>query len=156
MNFNATFLGQTIAFIFFVWFCMKFIWPLLLGMLEAREKRIADGLAAGERGEQKLKEAEQYLFDLVHEGKQKASEIITQAQKRGDEIIDEAKGTARTEGKRILEGARGEIEQEKETARQDLRQQVAQLALLGAEQILMREVDRNAHNEVLNKISADL
>ncbi|MBM2830815.1 MAG: F-type H+-transporting synthase subunit [Gammaproteobacteria bacterium] len=156
MNFNATFLGQTIAFIFFVWFCMKFIWPLLLGMLEAREKRIADGLAAGERGEKKLEEAEQYLLDLVHEGKQKASEIITQAQKRGDEIIDEAKETARTEGKRILEGARGEIEQEKETARQDLRQQVAQLALLGAEQILMREVDRNAHNEVLNKISADL
>ena len=156
MNFNATFLGQTIAFIFFVWFCMKFIWPLLLGMLEAREKRIADGLAAGERGEKKLEEAEQYLLDLVHEGKQKASEIITQAQKRGYEIIDEAKETARTEGKRILEGARGEIEQEKETARQDLRQQVAQLALLGAEQILMREVDRNAHNEVLNKISADL
>lgn len=156
MNFNATLIGQTIAFAVFVWFCMKFIWPLLLGMLEARERRIADGLAAGERGEQKLKEAEQNLLDLVHEGKQKASEIITQAQKRSDEIIDEAKETAKTEGKRILEGARGEIEQEKETARQELRQQVAQLALVGAEQILMREVDRNAHNEVLNKISADL
>ncbi len=156
MNFNATLIGQIIAFAIFVWFCMKFVWPLLLGMLEDRERRIADGLAAGERGEQKLKEAEQYLLDLVHEGKQKASEIITQAHKRGDEIIDEAKDTARIEGKRVLEAARGEIEQEKEVARQDLRQQVAELALIGAEQILMREVDRKAHNEVLNKISADL
>jgi len=156
MNFNATLIGQIFAFAIFVWFCMKFVWPLLLGMLEDRERRIADGLAAGERGEQKLKEAEQYLLDLVHEGKQKASEIITQAHKRGDEIIDEAKESARIEGKRILEATRGEIEQEKEVARQDLRQQVAELALIDAEQILMREVDRKAHNEVLNKISADL
>lgn len=156
MNFNATLIGQTIAFAVFVWFCMKFVWPLLLGMLQERERIIADGLAAGERGEKKLEEAEQRLSDLVHEGRQKAAEIITQAHKRSDEIVEEAKNTARIEGQRILEAANNEIDQERELVKQELRQQVAGLALIGAEQILMREVDRKTHNEVLGKISADL
>ncbi len=156
MNFNATFFGQLIAFGVFIWVCMKFIWPLLLGMIEEREKRIADGLAAAEEGEQKLEQAKKRLAEALEEGKNKAAEIISQAQKRGDEIIDEAKQTARVEGERQLEAARSEIEQEKELARQELRQQVAILAISGAEQILMREVDQNAHNDVLSKISADL
>ncbi len=156
MNFNATIIGQSIAFAVFIWFCMKFIWPLLLGMIEEREKHIANGLAAGEKGEQKLIEAEQRLEAAVVEGKQKAADIIGQAQKRGDEIVDEAKQSAKAEGDRQLEAAKSEIEQEKERARQDLKQQVAALAIAGAEQILMREVDQNAHNDVLNKISAEL
>lgn len=156
MNFNATFFGQLIAFAVFVWFCMKFVWPLMLGMIEEREKRIADGLAAGEKGEQKLEEAEQRLAEAVEEGKNKAADIIAQAQKRGDELVEEAKQNARTEGQRQLEAARSEIEQEKEQARQELRQQVAMLAVAGAEQILMREVDQNAHNDVLEKLSAEL
>ncbi len=156
MNFNATFFGQTIAFIVFIWFCMKFVWPLLLGMIKEREKRIADGLAAAEEGEHKLAQAKARLAEALEEGKTRAADIISQAQKRGDEIIEEAKQTAKVEGARQLESARSEIEQEKEQARQDLRQQVAMLAIAGAEQILMREVDQNAHNEVLGKISADL
>ncbi|MCG8377917.1 MAG: F0F1 ATP synthase subunit B [Proteobacteria bacterium] len=156
MNFNATILGQTIAFAFFVWFCMKFIWPLLLGMIEEREKRIADGLAAGEKGEQKLLDAEQRLQDAIDEGKQKAAEIISKAQKRGDEIVDEAREAAKGESARIKESALSEIEQEKEKARQELKDQVATLAITGAEQILMREVDHSAHNEVLKKISQQL
>jgi len=156
MNFNATIIGQTIAFAVFVWFCMKFVWPLLLGMIEERERRIADGLAAGEKGEQKLIEAEQRFTAAVEEGKHKAAEIIGQAQKRGDEIIEEAKQSAKAEGQRQLEAAKSEIEQEKERARQELKQQVAALAIAGAEQILMREVDQNAHNDVLTKISAEL
>ncbi|HSR61915.1 MAG TPA: F0F1 ATP synthase subunit B [Gammaproteobacteria bacterium] len=156
MNFNATLIGQTIAFAVFVWFCMKFIWPLLLGMLQEREKRIADGLAAAEEGEQKLVQAEERHRELVEEGKQQAATIISQAQRRGDEIVEEAKGDARTEGERIKESARSEIAQEKEAAREELRKQVASLALLGAEQILMQEVDRKAHDELLNKITADL
>ena len=156
MNFNATFFGQLFAFGVFVWFCMKFVWPLLLGMIEAREKRIADGLAAAEEGDQKLEQAKRRLSEAVEEGKHKAADIIAQAQKRGDEIIEEAKQTAKSEGQRQLDAARSEIEQEKEQARQELRQQVAMLAITGAEQILMREVDQNAHNEVLTKISADL
>lgn len=156
MNFNATIIGQTIAFAFFVWFSMKFIWPLLLGMIEAREKRIADGLAAAEKGEEKLQQAEQKYNELVDEGKQQAATIIAQAQKRHDEIVEEAKDNARAEGDRIKQAAHGDIEQEKEMARQALKKQVADLALQGAEQILMREVDRKAHNDVLNKISASL
>ena len=156
MNFNATLIGQTIAFAVFVWFCMKFVWPLLLGMIEAREKRIAEGLAAGEKGEQKLVEAEEKYKELVVEGKQQAATIIAQAQKRHDEIVEEAKQNAKIEGDRIKQAALGEIEQEKEMARETLKKQVADLALSGAEQILMREVDRKAHNEVLNKITTSL
>ena len=156
MNFNATFFGQLLAFAVFVWFCMKFIWPLLLGLIEEREKRIADGLAAGEQGEKKLVEAEQRFQDRVEEGKQKAADIISQAQKRSGEMIEEARHTARKEGDRELEMAKDQIEQEKEKARQDLKQQVAALAIAGAEQILMREVDRKTHDDVLRKISAQL
>ena len=156
MNFNLTLIGQTVAFIIFVWFTMAFIWPLLLRIMAEREKRIADGLAAGEKGQQRFEQAEQRYRELVEEGKQQAAEIIAQAQKRGDEIVDEAKKTAKVEGRRILEAARGEINQERETAKEDLRRQVAVLALTGAEQILMREVDRKAHTELLDKISAGL
>jgi len=156
VNFNLTLIGQTVAFIIFVWFTMAFIWPLLLRIMAEREKRIADGLAAGEKGQQRFEQAEQRYRELVEEGKQQAAEIIAQAQKRGDEIVDEAKKTAKVEGRRILEAARGEINQERETAKEDLRRQVAVLALTGAEQILMREVDRKAHTELLDKISAGL
>ncbi len=156
MNFTATILGQTIAFIVFIAFCMKFVWPLLLGMIEEREKRIADGLAAGEKGEQKLVEAEERYQAAVEDGKKKAADIISQAQKRGDEIIEEAKQSAKAEGTRQLEAAKSEIDQEKERARQELKQQVAALAIAGAQQILMREVDQKAHNDLLGKVSAEL
>ena len=156
MNFNATFFGQTIAFIVFTWFCMKFIWPLLMSKLEAREKQIADGLAAAEQGQEKLEQAEKRYGELVEEGKQQAAEIINQAQKRGDELIEESKSNARTEGERLLAAARAEIDQERVQAREQLREQVADLVITGAQQVLMREVDRNAHKEVLDKISANL
>jgi F-type H+-transporting ATPase subunit b len=156
VNFNLTLIGQTIAFIFFVWFTMEFVWPLLLRQMEARDKKIADGLAAGEKGQEKLEQAEQRYRELVDEGKQQAAEIIAQAHKRGDEIVEESKQTARTEVSRILEAARAEIEQQKEAARADLQRRVSALALEGAEQILMREVDRKAHNDLLEKITARL
>jgi len=156
MNFNATLIGQSVTFIFFVWFSMKFVWPPIMNALEKRKQTIADGLAAGEKGHQELELARQRFEELVKEGKKNAADIIAQAQKRHDEIVEEAKVAARKESEWIREGARSEIEQEKEIARQGLRQQVAELALLGAEQILMREVDRKAHNDVLTRISADL
>ena len=156
MNMNLTLLGQAISFGIFIWFCMKFVWPFIIKALEERKHRIADGLTAAEEGQRKLAEAEQALTDLVEEGKQKASEIIAQAQRRGDEIVEESKGKARTEGERLIEAAQAEIEQQKTEAKESLRSEVANLALAGAEQILMREVDRNAHNEVLGKISSEL
>ena len=156
MNFNLTLIGQTFAFAVFVWFTMKFVWPLLTGMMAAREKRIADGLAAGEQGRAKLAAAESRYGELLDEGKQKAAQIISQAEKRRDEIVEQAKQDARTEGRRLVDAAHSEIEQEKEQAREALRQQVAALALAGAGQILAREVDRNAHSELLGKISGSL
>ena len=156
MNFNATFFGQLIAFAVFVGFCMKFIWPLLLNMIHEREKRIADGLAAAEQGQKKLLEAEEQLRNSIEQGKQKAADILTQAQHRGDEIVAEAKQKAQQEGQRQLETAHSEIAQERERAREELRQQVAMLAVVGAEQILRREVDQKTHEEMLQKISADL
>ncbi|MGH8120180.1 MAG: F0F1 ATP synthase subunit B [Gammaproteobacteria bacterium] len=156
MNITVTLFGQSIAFFLFVVFTMKYVWPPIINALEKRKKTIADGLAAGEKGHQELDLAQQRFAEMVQEGKKKAADIITQAQKRHDEIVEEAKVAARKESEWIREGARSEIEQEKEIARQGLRQQVAELALQGAEQVLMREVDRKVHNDVLNKISAGL
>lgn len=156
MNFNATIIGQLVTFAIFVWFTMKFVWPLLLNQMKEREARIADGLAAAEEGQKALAEAQQKSIDEVNKGKEKAAGIISQAQKRGDELVEEAKEVAKRESSRIKEQALSEIEQEKEKARQELKNQVATLAIAGAEQILMREVDQNAHNEVLAKISQQL
>ena len=107
MSINLTLLGQAISLFIFVWFCMKYVWPPIINALQEREKRIADGLAAAEAGQDKLVEADRRLADLVDEGKQKANEIIVQAQKRGDEILEEAKGAARLEGERLIEAAPG-------------------------------------------------
>ena len=156
MNINLTLIGQAISLFIFVWFCMKYIWPPIINALQEREKRIADGLAAADAGQDKLVEADRRLVELVDEGKQKANEIIVQAQKRGDEILEEAKHAARVEGDRLIEAAQAEIERERTQARDELRQEVAVLALAGAERILMREVDRTAHDEILAGISAEL
>ena len=156
MSINLTLFGQAISLFIFVWFCMKYVWPPIINALHEREKRIADGLAAAEAGQDKLVEADQRLTELVDEGKQKANEIIVQAQKRGDEILEDAKHTAREEGERLIEAAHAEIERERTQARDQLRQEVATLALAGAERILMREVDKNAHDEILAGIGADL
>lgn len=156
MSINLTLFGQAISLFIFVWFCMKYVWPPIINALHEREKRIADGLAAADAGQDKLVEADQRLAQLVDEGKQKANEIIVQAQKRGDEILEDAKHTAREEGERLIEAAHAEIERERTQARDQLRQEVATLALVGAERILMREVDKNAHDEILAGIGADL
>lgn len=156
MNFNLTLLGQAISLAIFVWICMRYIWPPVINALAERQKRIADGLAAAEEGQQKLDQAETRFQQLVEEGKKQAATIIAQAQKRSDEIVDEAKSTAKVEHDRIVEAGRAEIDQERELARQELKEKVAALALAGAEQVLMREVDRQKHNEVLARVSADL
>ena len=156
MNMNLTMFGQAISFAIFVWFCFKFVWPPILKALEERETRIADGLAAAERGKHELELAEQRSGDVIREGKDKAQGFISQAQKRGDEIIEAAKLGAQEEAERIKASAAAEIEQNRNRARDELRGQVAQLALAGAEQVLMREVDEQAHREVLDKLAADL
>jgi F-type H+-transporting ATPase subunit b len=156
MNMNMTLLGQMISFGIFVWFCVKYVWPPIIKALEDRETRIADGLAAGERGKHDLELAEKRATELLREGKDKAQDFINQAHKRADEIVEAAKQTAREEAERIKQSAGAEIEQNRNRARDELRGQVARLALVGAEQILMREVDEKAHRDVLDKLAANL
>ena len=156
MNMNLTLLGQMISFGVFVWFCVKYVWPPIIKALEERETRIADGLAAGERGKHDLELAEKRATELLRVGKHKAQDFINQAHKRADEIVEAAKHTAREEAERIKQSAGAEIEQNRNRARDELRGQVARLALVGAEQILMREVDEKAHRDVLDKLAANL
>ena len=156
MNMNLTLLGQAISFAVFVWFCLKYVWPPVLAALEERESKIADGLASAERGRHELELAEKRAGDLIREGKDKAQEFIAQAQKRPDEIVEAAKDVAKDEAAKIKASAAAEIEQNRNQLRDDLRGQVARLAVIGAEQILMREVDESAHRDVLDKLAATL
>ena len=156
MNINLTLLGQAISFAIFVWFCLKYIWPPVLKALEERETRIADGLAAAEKGQQDLENAGERIEEILAEGRDKAQEFVVQSQQRGDEIVETAKQAAIEEGNRLLAAARGQIDTERNEARESLRNEVAVLALSGAEQILMREVDADAHREVLDKLIAEI
>jgi len=156
MNINLTLIGQSITFALFVWFCMKYIWPPVMGALEARRKEIADGLAAAERGQHEHELAEKRAAEHIKEAKGQASDIISQAQKRANEIVEEAKGDARTEAERIVTGANAEIEQETNRAREQLRQEVVSLAIAGAEKVLKREVDKDAHASTLNDLATQL
>jgi len=156
MNINLTLIGQTIAFIVFVWFCMKFIWPPLMSALEERKKNIADGLAAAERGKKEQELSEKRGAEVIKEAKGKAAEILTGAEKRGAEIVDEAKSEARVEGERIISAAQSEIEQEINRAREALRGDLAMLVTAGAGQILGKEVDASAHSKLLDELAAQL
>ncbi len=156
MNINATLLGQTIMFVMFVWFCMRFVWPPIMQVLTARKQLIADGLAAGERGKLDLQLASRRATEGMHEAKQKAADVIAQAEKRATQLIEEAKGHAKEEGDRLIAGAKAEIEQEVHRAKESLRQQVADLAIAGAEKILRREIDAKAHAELLTLIKSEL
>ncbi len=152
MNFNATLIGQTITFIVFVWFCMKYIWPPLMAALEERNARITEGLAAAERGQKDLEEAKSKIGENLNEAKQQAQEIINQAQKRANEIVDGAKDIAREEADKIKNSATADIDQQVHSAREQLRKEVSVIALAGAEQILKREVNAETHAAVLDEL----
>ena len=156
MNITATLIGQSISFFIFVLLTMKFVWTPVMSKLNERTKKIADGLAEAEKGHHELELAEKRATEILREGKEKSREIIDLGQKRHDEIVEEAKNNARIEGERILAAARSAIDQERQQVKESLRAEVSALAIAGAEQILRREVDKNAHNEVLDKISASL
>jgi F-type H+-transporting ATPase subunit b len=156
MNINFTLIAQAIAFAVLIWFTVKFVWPPLLKAIEARQKEIADGLAAAQEGRSALEVAAKKSETTLNEAKQKASEIIGQAEKRAAQIIDEAKGNAKAEGDRIIAGAKAEIDQEVNRAKEGLRAQVSTLAVAGAEKILRKEIDAKAHSEMLSKLAAEL
>ena len=152
MDINATLIGQVVWFGLFIWFTMKFVWPPLQRAMHERQKQIADGLAAAERGKQELEQAAKRTEEILVEARHKAQELLVQADKRASQIVEEAKTVAKTEGERLLTGAKAEIEQEVFRAKETLRTQVAALAVAGAEQILRREVDAKAHAELLTQI----
>lgn len=156
MNINATIIGQAIAFFFFAWFCMKFVWPPVTAALRERQKKIADGLDAAERASRDLELAKEKATQALREGKEQAATIIEQANKRASQIVDEAKETALTEGNRLKVAAQAEIEQDVNRAREALRSQVAALAIAGAEKILQKSVDKAAQAELVEKLAAEL
>lgn len=156
MNINLTIIGQLLAFSVFVWFTMRFVWPPLTQALETRRKKIADGLAAAERGEKEQQLAQERATEVIKEAKQQANEIVGSAQKRANDLVEEARTTARDEGERIKQAAQAEVEQELNKAREELRKQVATLAVTGAEQILAKEIDAKAHGDLLKKLAAKL
>ena len=156
MNINLTLFAQALTFAIFIWFTAKFIWPHLARAIDARQKQIAEGLAAAERGKQDLEQAAVCTADMLRQAKQQTQEMLAQAEKRGAQIIEEAKIAANEEGARLLAGAKAEIGQEVARAREILRSQVATLAVAGAEQILRREVDARAHADLLASVQSQL
>ena len=156
MSFNLTFIGQSIAFFVFWWFCQAKVWPLFANILEQRRQKIADGLEAGARGEKDLELAQAKVIEQLKEVKARAATIIDQANKRASQIVDEAKDQAREEGQRIIAGAKAEIEQEINRAKESLRGQVSAIAIAGAEKILESSIDQAANEEMLSKLAAEL
>ena len=156
MNVTATLFGQMITFAVLVWFIHRFLWGPLTRMLAERNKRIADGLAAAERGKRELEMAGKRSAETLRDTKQQAADIIAQAEKRALQVIEEAKHAAKAEGDRVTAGAKAEIAQEVSRAKEALRSQVSALAVVGAEKILRREVDAKAHADLLKTIQTEL
>lgn len=156
MDFNMTLLGQSIAMIVFVWFCMKKIWPPILAAIEDRQKQIEEGLAAADKGQESLQEAAAKANEIVAEARQQATGILNQANARANEIVADGKEDGVKERERQLSAAKAEIEQESNRAREELRGQVSAIAVASAEKILQREIDAKAHNDILGKLASEL
>ena len=156
MNINLTLIGQMIAFVCFVMFCMKYVWPPILAAMAEREKKISDGLAAADRASHDLELAKEKAVERLTEAKHEAAGIIDAANKRGNQIVEEAKDSALVEADRVKASAQAEIEQETNRAREHLRGQVAALSLAGAEKVLGAAIDQEAHSELVEKLAAEL
>lgn len=156
MNINATLIGQLIAFAVFVVFCMKYVWPPLLAAIEERQKTIADGLEASARAEKDLELAQQKATEQLRDAKQQAAEIIEQAKKRANQLVDEETQRGHAEREKIINQGYAEIDAERNRAKEDLRKQVAALAVTGAERILQREIDAAAQDDIVEKLVAEL
>ena len=156
MSINATLIGQMITFSLLVWLTMKYIWPPIITALEERKAKIADGLAAAEKGQEGIKLAEKKAISVIKEAREHSAEIISSAQKRANELVEESKLQAKKEGERLLEAAKAQIQQEILQARENLRKEVSSLALRAAEQILKEEIDKAKHQNILNRAVEEL
>lgn len=156
MNLNLTLIGQSLTFFLFAWFCMKYIWPFLKQAMRERQEAIAEGLAASEAADKKLAEARSGAEAELAEAKAEAAHILDQARQQASQMMQEARGEAQQEGERLMQAARAEIDRETNRAKEALRQQVAVLAVNGAEKILGEAVDRRRHDRLLEKLAAEL
>lgn len=156
MDINMTLIGQSIAMIVFVWFCMKFIWPPLLEAIEERQAKIAEGLAAADKGQESLQKATADAESIVDAARKQATGILDQAHARANEIVADGKSDGVKERERQLSAAKSEIEQEANRAREELRAQVSAIAIASAEKILEREIDSKQHADILGKLAAEL
>ncbi|MGE4499803.1 F0F1 ATP synthase subunit B [Hydrogenovibrio thermophilus] len=152
MSINATLLIQILAFVLLIWLVNKVLWGPLSKLMEDRQKRIADGLSAAEKGKHELELAEQRAKEVLKEAKAQAQNVLSQAEKRGSEIVEDAKIKASEEADRIKASAQAELEQEVSRAREELRKEVSTLVVSGAEKILNKEVDAAAHNDMLETL----
>ena len=156
MDINATLIGKTIAMIVFVWFCMKYIWPPLLTAIEERQAKIAEGLAAADKGQESLQKATVEAESIIGDARKQATSILDQAHARANEIVADGKADGVKERERQLGAAKAEIEQEANKAREELRGQVSAIAIASAEKILNREIDDKQHEDILGKLASEL
>ena len=156
MDFNLTLIGQSLAMLLFVWFCMKYIWPVIIGAIETRQTEIANGLAAAEQGQSSLSVAKVEADKILAAARDQARGIVEQANSRANGIVEQAKADGESARRSQIEAARAEIGVETNRAREELRAQVAQIAVAGAEKVLGREIDANAHRDLLGKLAAEL
>jgi F-type H+-transporting ATPase subunit b len=156
VNLNATLIGELIAFTVFVLFCMKYVWPPLNGAIEARQKKIEDGLAATDKAEQELEVARKQAAEQLKEAKAQAADIVEQAKKRAALIVDEETTRGQQEREKIIAQGHSEIESERSRVSEELRKQVATLSVVGAERILEREINQAAHSDIVEKLVAEL
>jgi len=156
VNFNLTLIGQMLAFVCFVLFCMKYVWPPIIAAMSEREKKIADGLAAADRASHDLELAKEKAVERLREAKEEAAAIVESANRRASQIVEEAKDAALVEAGRVKASAQAEIEQEANRAREQLRGQVAALTLAGAEKVLGAAIDPQVHADLVDKLAAEL
>jgi F-type H+-transporting ATPase subunit b len=156
MNLNFTLFAQAITFALFIWFTVRFIWPPLLAAIEERQTKIADGLAAADKGARSLEDAQVRIQTMVEDARAQARQILDQAQSRAGGIVDEARVSADQERERIIQSARADVDQQINKARDELRGQVASIAVAGAEKILAREIDPRTHQDLLNKLAEQI
>jgi F-type H+-transporting ATPase subunit b len=156
VNINLTLVIQMVVFALTVWIAMKFLWPMFFTLLDERAKKIAHGLAAAEKGQQDLAQASARAEVAIREARDRANEILDQAQRRGNDMIEAAKSQALAEGERLVATARQQIELATTKAREDLRKEVARLAVSSASQLLGREIDAKAHSDLLGKLASEI
>jgi F-type H+-transporting ATPase subunit b len=156
VNINLTLVIQMVVFALTVWIAMKFVWPMLYGLLEERQKKIAQGLAAAEKGQQDAVQAEARAEAVVQEARERANQIIDAASRRSNELVESAKQAAQAEGDRLIAAAKQQIELDASKAREQLRQQVAELTVRSAAKVLGREIDASKHADILGKLATEI